>query len=599
MSIFYVISGIGNDNNSGSTSGSLPKVSGINAACTSGSPTINLASGTPDLSLVVSGDTIRLSGRTDGQNISNPSDIFAITSIDNILKTANVVPSPNSNGSGITWAIGGAFATMTRSANVATSGDHIYINGTFNESVDMASGCRSNSLSFPITYEGYSITPGDSGMAVFDSNNTKINGISIETSSSSTLFYIFKNIRATRYTGRGWKHLNASYPVLFINCRADNCGSDGFKNSAINTCVHCYSHDNGGNGFDFHDHAALFGCIADRNVEGIVSDAGPFVQNCLLRGNTSRGVHVTNDFTKEKTTIINTIIDGSGVTDIGVDAYSSTYQGNTYLINSTIINCGTGITVFEDHGLFNQAWGNVFYGNQVNYVNYSTELEVNNPPLFVSSGIDYTPLSGSSVIGSGYDIRQNQWSIVTGQQAVIGGILPIENFIDYPSQDNVRLGVIYNSGSNSGNLELPLINDVKNGVQYGSNGNEFTGTYVGSTIILEGDNMALVEYDYSLDEPISVIGDFDTGRTVNIELWVDGVAQPVTSSGCDEINGTGKYAWPTSNISVLVASRVQYHWRMTDDLSNVVEGDFVLKAIEGNDGFMPSLNNKDSYIIKL
>lgn len=109
--------------------------------------------------------------------------------------------------------------------------------------------------------------------------------------------------------------------------------------------------------------------------------------------------------------------------------------------------------------------------------------------------------------------------------------------------------------------------------------------------------MALVEYEFSLIEPISIIGDFTTGETVNIELWKDGVAQNISPSGCSEINATGKFAWSTGNIAVLTASRVQYHWRMsTSGMATIQEGDFILKSIEGDDGMMPSLNNKDSYI---
>lgn len=110
--------------------------------------------------------------------------------------------------------------------------------------------------------------------------------------------------------------------------------------------------------------------------------------------------------------------------------------------------------------------------------------------------------------------------------------------------------------------------------------------------------MALIEYEYSLNEPISIIGDFTTGETVNIELWRDGVAQNISPSGCSEINATGKFAWLLSNIPVLTASRVQYHYRMsTSGMIAIQEGDFILKNIE--DEGMPSLNNKDSYILKI
>lgn len=110
----------------------------------------------------------------------------------------------------------------------------------------------------------------------------------------------------------------------------------------------------------------------------------------------------------------------------------------------------------------------------------------------------------------------------------------------------------------------------------------------------------LLEYEYSLENPVSVIGEFVSGLTVNIELWVSGVLQTnIASSGCNEVDATGRYSWSTGNIPSLSASRVQYHYRMTSNTAVTVEGDFLLKSIEANDGMMPSLNNKDSYILRI
>lgn len=47
---------------------------------------------------------------------------------------------------------------------------------------------------------------------------------------------------------------------------------------------------------------------------------------------------------------------------------------------------------------------------------------------------------------------------------------------DYPSEDDVRDGVIYDFGAQTGNLELPSSADVLLGVGFGSNGTEFTGS---------------------------------------------------------------------------------------------------------------------------
>lgn len=50
---------------------------------------------------------------------------------------------------------------------------------------------------------------------------------------------------------------------------------------------------------------------------------------------------------------------------------------------------------------------------------------------------------------------------------------------DYPSANDVRSGVSFNSGGSTGNMTLPAITDVASGVQYGTNGTELTGTLAG------------------------------------------------------------------------------------------------------------------------
>jgi len=107
------------------------------------------------------------------------------------------------------------------------------------------------------------------------------------------------------------------------------------------------------------------------------------------------------------------------------------------------------------------------------------------------------------------------------------------------------------------------------------------------------------EYEYSLEQPISLIADFTSGINVTIELWKDGILQVIISNICNEIDNTGKYIWSLSNISTINKRQARYFWRMTDSLSNIIEGSFILKSIEGQDGKMPSLNNKNDYIISV
>lgn len=106
----------------------------------------------------------------------------------------------------------------------------------------------------------------------------------------------------------------------------------------------------------------------------------------------------------------------------------------------------------------------------------------------------------------------------------------------------------------------------------------------------------IAEFDFFPDSPPAIVGELVTGQTVNIELWEDGVAVVISSSGAAEINATGRYSWSTSGIPVLTASRQQFHWRMSDG-TNTDQGDFILISHENRDGGMPSLNNQFSYIL--
>jgi len=107
---------------------------------------------------------------------------------------------------------------------------------------------------------------------------------------------------------------------------------------------------------------------------------------------------------------------------------------------------------------------------------------------------------------------------------------------------------------------------------------------------------SIIELDFFPDAPPAIVGELTTGATVNIELWHDGTGVVPTASGCNEIDGTGRFSWSTGNIETLAASRMQYHWRMSGDTGDTDEGDFVLIAHENRDGMMPSLDDKDSYI---
>lgn len=109
---------------------------------------------------------------------------------------------------------------------------------------------------------------------------------------------------------------------------------------------------------------------------------------------------------------------------------------------------------------------------------------------------------------------------------------------------------------------------------------------------------SIAEFDFFPDAPPAIVGELTTGKTVTMEIWKDGVVVSIGSNVCNEINSTGQYSWSTGGIATLLASREQFHWRMSDSEGGTDEGDFVLVSHENRDGGMPSLSNFDSYIVQ-
>jgi len=105
------------------------------------------------------------------------------------------------------------------------------------------------------------------------------------------------------------------------------------------------------------------------------------------------------------------------------------------------------------------------------------------------------------------------------------------------------------------------------------------------------------DFVYYPNSSCAIIGEFGSGQTVNIRIWTSGTPVTITSSGCTEVDSTGKYIWLLNNLPTLYYGTTQYQWRMDDGAGTVVNGDFRLRTVEGGDYGMPSVNDKDSYIL--
>jgi len=423
--ILYAHSSGGNNTNSGSSPS--VKASGTGAATTAASAVVNLSADSPDLSTVVANDTIRLNARTDGYGSIAPNDVFVITAVDNTAKTVTVSPTPNSNTSGVTWIIGGAFATIRRAWSFAKGGDKVYARGTFTGLVDLtdADFFSGGLATTPITLEGYTTTPGDNGLCILDGQGSTANGL-VFTSSGTQRFWVTKNFRVTNYTNEGYRNIGG-YPTLFINCRADLCAV-GFRVGALANMIHCQATDCTDSGFLVHDHVEFYGCIIRDNAIGIECDDGCMFYHCWFVDNTTTAILKTANFRNVRLFLVDSLIDGGSLGGKGIDGFADGgYPGNLKILNSMIIGCSTAVDNDNDDGLWNLGAGILVNGNTFNYVNYSNRMvEVIGAPTFVARGTDYTPLMTSPAVNSGYDSRASGLVTVTGGQAVIGDLLPAE-----------------------------------------------------------------------------------------------------------------------------------------------------------------------------
>ena len=170
-----------------------------------------------------------------------------------------------------------------------------------------------------------------------------------------------------------------------------------------------------------------------------------------------------------------------------------------------------------------------------------------------------------------------------------------------PSPYDVRDGTLVDEGS--GNFTLPLIEQVVDGVGFGTSGTEFLGTFVcpGSGQLTDNINLFIrgnisgtpsvgddnfgIELDQLFkngDFNPQIIGRFTTNPSgVTIEMWdvIDNNSiVSLSSSDCYEIGNTDRWAWSTINLPPLTRRVNQYVFKMTANTAEVFEGEFILKT---------------------
>jgi len=414
---FFTDALLGNDNAGGSSEGS-PKASGVDAVVTSANQTIDLSGDSPDLSAAVSGDTIRLNGFTDGVR---STDIFEITSINDGADTVDVVQTPGSSISGVTWAIGGAFKTIQRVMNTIFAGDKGWIKASapYEENVNQI---VLGTVASPIIIEGYASITGDQGVVINDGTSNPGNGW---LTPNNNIYCVYKYLRMTNFTLRGWRGVGTDY-AKFIECRFDNNGNDGIYLGSVCTLLGCYAHNNTNSGFVLSSNDAhVLSCISVNNgLDGFQVNKKIVLYNCLSVSNGRYGVYSTFN---DQQTFMNCTIDGNNqTTEIGMYFINET-KGRIVCINNIVVGCVSGMVANTDTKENTVSMNNLLFNNTVNYSKIQTFFgEVLANPLFINpSGLDYSLSNASPALNAGFDLAMNPWIETLGSQINIGALQKI------------------------------------------------------------------------------------------------------------------------------------------------------------------------------
>ena len=463
---WYVDKVGGSATNSGSSEGN-PKASGSQAAYNSGSGIIDLSLDLPDLSSVVaSGDTIYLQSATGG--VWDAATIFKIIAVDDILKTVTVgTAKPTNSNTGKNWAIGGAFSTMQRAidAHYAGLNEDTYVK---NSAVYTEAVISDHLLGVDETYskfEGYSVTPGDNGIVEIDGKSTRSIGISFVTKD-----IVVKNFKVHHHVSHG---ISLGDRARVVNCESYNNGGNGINSTDGAICFRCYCYNNTADGILVaQGNAVILCCTLIDNNYGLEC-AGGVVWKTLCRGNAVKNLRIMGE-TGQLGLVLDSLVDGDNKdSDVGIEiaTYFATNDGAA-VINTLVYDCVSGIEGYALIGFPPNvfSYNNLVNGNTTPYTNFGTTGgEITTAPTFINEGTDYTPASGSPAIEKGMDQVGAAFLALTGKRVSIGGIEPVENPIaDYPLISDVRSGITFDSGSQSGTLILPSPDNVRLGVDYGA-----------------------------------------------------------------------------------------------------------------------------------
>lgn len=311
--------------------------------------------------------------------------------------------------------------TIDQAMNAVGAGDKVWVKASANYAelvtIDTVGGDTT-----PIVFEGYTSATGDGGTVTITGGAARASCLNDSLAINVNVYYVFKNFRFTNSTGvnvdMGCDH------VTFKNCRFDTAGSLGLRcqvvlcqGCSIDTNVSAGVHVNGGTG------AIFIGCAVHSNGgAGIICDYPIVLLYCTLFSNVHESLTVGSGDTI--CVIVNCTIDGDSK-DTTDGIWFSNKDLILAVVNTVFYDCETGM----NHAAGNLgerviSLNNCVNSNTADYNNMETFAgEVVAAPNFVNEvgGADYTPDTGSPLIGAGFDASGNGDMDIGAIQVAAGG----------------------------------------------------------------------------------------------------------------------------------------------------------------------------------